>query len=271
MKNVCLLLNFPLSIIIMISLFSWREGRAWESWSAWQCRGSQPGQYCRGPKPKISSTQLMFLGIIAMLGYLPVERMISEHWLLTALLRRISECMPGMLTVGTARIFMEKRPACISSRTSQRRRCQVYVHRKLYYCGLFSYSKPILSAEHEQTIVVSAQSCAEMARTKSFVRCMTESVIVPGKSYIMELKVSFQTASNSKVKGQGQDILLNGSIQKGIVQHAEYVVQIESKTVGCNSTISTTVIHTNNIFCTPCRVLFATHGSVNDFPIFHTR
>ena len=146
-----------------------------------------------------------------------------------SLLRRISGCMTGMLTVGTARIFMEKRPACISSRTSQRRRCQAYVHRKLYYCGLFSYSKPILSAEHKQTMVVSTQSCPEMARTKSFVRCMTESVIVPGKSYIMELEVGYQTASNSKVKCQGQDILLNGSIQKGIVQHAEYVVQIESE------------------------------------------
>ena len=50
-----------------------------------------------------------------------------------------------------------------------------------------------------------------MARTKSF--------ITP----------EGQTALKSEVKCQGHDLLLKGSIQKGIVQHAEYVVQIESE------------------------------------------
>ena len=48
-------------------------------------------------------------------------------------------------------------------------KCQVSSHRKLYYCGMFSYSKPILSAEQEQTLVITAQSCAEMARIRQFI------------------------------------------------------------------------------------------------------
>ena len=43
----------------------------------------------------------------------------------------------------------------------------------------------------------------------------------------MEFQLRFQTSSNSQIKGQGQHLLLNGSIQKGIVQHVEYVVTIE--------------------------------------------
>ena len=42
----------------------------------------------------------------------------------------------------------------------------------------------------------------------------------------MEFKVGFQTASNSEIRCQGQDTLLDGSIQKGIVQHVEYVIQV---------------------------------------------
>ena len=51
----------------------------------------------------------------------------------------------------------------------------------MYYCGMFSYSKPILSAEQEQTLVITAQSCTEMARICQFVR-----------TYIMEFSAGFQ-------------------------------------------------------------------------------
>ena len=45
-------------------------------------------------------------------------------------------------------------------------KCKVRAHGKLYYCGMFSYSKPILSAEREQSIVISVASCNKMASTK---------------------------------------------------------------------------------------------------------
>ena len=50
----------------------------------------------------------------------------------------------------------------------------------------------------------------------------------------MELSAGFQTASNSEIRCQGTDILIDGSIQKGIVTHMEYVVTIETEmfTVG---------------------------------------
>ena len=97
---------------------------------------------------------------------------------------------------------------------------------------MFSYSKPILSAEREQSVVISAQSCSEMANSKIFITPQgrkSESIVVPGRTYVMEFEIGFQTASNSEIKCQGQDILLDGSIQKGIVQHVEYVIQVESE------------------------------------------
>ena len=111
-------------------------------------------------------------------------------------------------------------------------KCEVRAHRKLYYCGMFSYSKPILSAEREVSVVISAPSCSEMANSKVFITPQgrkSEAIVVPGRTYIMEFKVGFQTASNSEIKCQRQDILLDGSIQKGIVQHVEYVMQVEHK------------------------------------------
>ena len=45
----------------------------------------------------------------------------------------------------------------------------------------------------------------------------------------MEFSMGFQTVSNSEIKCQGQDILMDGSIQKGIVSHMEYAVQIETE------------------------------------------
>ena len=102
----------------------------------------------------------------------------------------------------------------------------------MYYCGMFSYSKPILSAEQEQTLVITAQFCAEMACTRHFVTPQgrkTESIVVPGRTYIMEFSAGFQTTSNSEIRCQGTDILIDGSIQKGIVTHMEYVVTIEAE------------------------------------------
>ena len=45
----------------------------------------------------------------------------------------------------------------------------------------------------------------------------------------MEFSAEFQTASNSEIKCQGTDILIDGSIQKGIVTHMEYQVTIETE------------------------------------------
>ena len=97
---------------------------------------------------------------------------------------------------------------------------------------MFSYSKPILSAEQEQTVVITAQSCSEMASTRQFVRPQgrkTETLVVPGQTYIMEFSAKFQTTSNSEIRCQGTDILIDGSIQKSIVTHMEYIVTIESE------------------------------------------
>ena len=97
---------------------------------------------------------------------------------------------------------------------------------------MFSYGKPILSAEREQTKVISAQACSEMANTKTFVTPQShksEAIAIPGQTYIMEFKVGLQTTLDSSIKCKGQDILLDGSIQNGIVQHVKYIVTIESE------------------------------------------
>ena len=45
----------------------------------------------------------------------------------------------------------------------------------------------------------------------------------------MEFSARFQTTSNSEIRCQGTDILIDGSIQKSIVTHMEYIVTIESE------------------------------------------
>ena len=45
----------------------------------------------------------------------------------------------------------------------------------------------------------------------------------------MEFSSGFQTASNSEIKCQGTDILIDRSIQKGIVTHMECIIQIETE------------------------------------------
>ena len=74
----------------------------------------------------------------------------------------------------------------LNSQTVEGYKCQVSSHRNIYYCGMFSYSKPILSAEQEQTLVITTQSC--------------ETLVVPGRTYIMEFSAGFQTTSNSEIK-----------------------------------------------------------------------
>ena len=111
-------------------------------------------------------------------------------------------------------------------------KCRITCHRKAYYCGLFSYSKPILSAEREETLMVSAATCGEMARTRTFITPQTrtsETLVVPGRTYIMEFEAGMQTASNSVIKCQGEAVLMNGSIQKGVVQHTEFQITIEEE------------------------------------------
>ena len=120
----------------------------------------------------------------------------------------------------------------VNSQMVEGYKCQVISHRMMYYCGMFSYSKPILSAEQEQTLLITAQSCAEMAHSRQFVTPQgrkTETLVVPGRTYIMEFSAGFQTASNSEIKCQGADILIDGSIQRGIVTHMEYQITIETE------------------------------------------
>ena len=133
-------------------------------------------------------------------------------------------------------------------------KCEVRAHRKLYYCGMFSYSKPILSAEKETSVVISAQSCSEMANSKIFITPQgrkSESIVVPGRTYVMEFEVGFQTVSNSKIKCQGQDILLDGSIQKGIVQHVEFMIQVEHELFDLSNNHITARSSAEKLACNP--------------------
>ena len=133
-------------------------------------------------------------------------------------------------------------------------KCQVTSHRMMYYCGLFSYSKPILSAEQEQTLVITAQSCAKMAHTRQFVTPQgrkTETLVVPGRTYIMEFSSGFQTASNSEIKCQGSDILIDGSIQHGIVTHMEYRITIETEMFAIKGTKVRAMSSSELLACNP--------------------
>ena len=67
----------------------------------------------------------------------------------------------------------------------------------------------------------------------------------------MEFEVGFQTASNSVIKCQGQDILLEGSIQKGIVQHVEYVIQVEREVFKVTGDKIMAMISVERLPCNP--------------------
>ena len=81
-------------------------------------------------------------------------------------------------------------------------------------------------------MMVSASTCGKMANTPRFVTLQTwtsETLAVPGRTYVMEFEVGYQTASNSIIKCQGESVLMNVSIQKGVVQHTEFVITIEEE------------------------------------------
>ena len=74
-------------------------------------------------------------------------------------------------------------------------KCSVKLHRKSYYCGLLSYAKPILSAEQEETLLLSAQECSSMADTSKFRtprRNHVKPIAVPGETYINEFENGYQ-------------------------------------------------------------------------------
>ena len=77
-----------------------------------------------------------------------------------------------------------------------------------------SYSKPILSAEGEETLMVLRH---------------IKTIAVPKRSYIMEFETGYPTASNSVIKCQEEAVLMNGSILKNVVQHREFQVMIEEE------------------------------------------
>ena len=74
-------------------------------------------------------------------------------------------------------------------------KCSVKLQRKSYYCGLLSYAKPILSAEQEETILISAQECSSMADTSKFRtprRNHLKPILGPGETYITEFQNGYQ-------------------------------------------------------------------------------
>ena len=71
--------------------------------------------------------------------------------------------------------------------------------------------------------MVSASTCGQMSNTRQFVTPQTrksETIAVPGRTYVMEFEVGYQTATNSVIKS-----LSDGSIQKGVVQCTEFVIR----------------------------------------------
>ena len=73
-------------------------------------------------------------------------------------------------------------------------KCSVKLHWKSYYCGLLSYTKPILSAEQEETLLISVQECSSMADTSKFRtprRNHLKPIAVPGEMYITEFEKGY--------------------------------------------------------------------------------
>ena len=108
-------------------------------------------------------------------------------------------------------------------------KCSVKLHRKSYYCGLLSYAKPILSAEQEETLLISAQECSSMADTSKFRtprRNHLKPIAVPGETYITEFENGYQDTAEGGVHCEGVATMLDGSIHDGIITHAVYVVTI---------------------------------------------
>lgn len=125
-------------------MFRSKEERAWEGLSAWRCRIEQNQRAGAENKTERAGTKTiptMFVGILAVL---------------TAPVRSKQE----FKAVG----YDCSAPTNIRVYNTETH-CPL-AHRKLYYCGMFSYSKPILSAEREQSIVISVATCNEIASRK---------------------------------------------------------------------------------------------------------
>ena len=81
-------------------------------------------------------------------------------------------------------------------------KCSVKLHWKSYYCGLLSYAKPILSAEQEETLLISSQECSSMADTSKF-RTYRQNhlkpITVPVETYITEFENGYQDTADRGV------------------------------------------------------------------------
>ena len=108
-------------------------------------------------------------------------------------------------------------------------KCSVKLHRKSYYCGLLSYAKPILSAEQEETLLISAQECSSMADTSKFRtprRNHLKPIAVPGETYITEFENGYQDTVEGGVQCKRGATMRDGSVLDNIITHAVYVVTI---------------------------------------------
>ena len=107
-------------------------------------------------------------------------------------------------------------------------KCKVKVHSKSYYCGLLSYSKPILSQEKRETVLISRQDCGNIVETQKFStpqsgHSRARDVSVPGET---EFNSGYQDTSGNGVHCQGVATMLDGSIHTGIVTHSIYQVRV---------------------------------------------
>ena len=110
-------------------------------------------------------SQLLFVGMIALLG---AQVSAKEEYKLEAydcsqpmnikMFDRAAHCRfnPEVEGVSEKRMILQH----VNSQTVNGYKCQDTTHRKMYYCGMWSYSKPILSAEQEQTMVITARGRA---------------------------------------------------------------------------------------------------------------
>ena len=109
----------------------------------------------RGRNTWIGSTQLLFVRIIAVLGAqaggvydfqaLAFDCAASAD---INMYNRSAHCKYSQEVYGkkTSLQILQH----VETETVNGFKCQVTVHRKLYYCWMFSYSKPIIRAEYKQ-------------------------------------------------------------------------------------------------------------------------
>lgn len=155
-------------------MFRSKEERAWEGLSAWRCRIEQNQRAGAENKTERAGTKTiptMFVGILAVLTA-PVRskqefKAVGYDCSAPTNIRVYNtetHCQTSPEVVGESQKV--KIPQHVNSEQISGFKCKVTAHQKLYYCGMFSYSKPILSAEREQSIVISVATCNEMASRK---------------------------------------------------------------------------------------------------------